>query len=106
MKTGITTINLNNTSGLMQKNITPEKRYTLKQDEDETIVDDAIARQKEISKNNPIRQSDDTVKIEKLSAPVPQPNKLTDVSECDINLDETLPLVESKKKESSQNQSS
>jgi hypothetical protein len=44
MKTGITTINLNNTSGLMSKNITPEKRYTLKQDEDETIVDDAIAR--------------------------------------------------------------
>jgi len=44
MKTGITTVNLNNTSGTMSKNISPEKRYTLKQDEDETIVDDAIAR--------------------------------------------------------------
>jgi|LauGreDrversion4_2_1035121.scaffolds.fasta_scaffold41756_1 hypothetical protein len=44
MKTGITTVNLNNTSGMMSKNISPEKRYTLKQDEDETIVDDAIAR--------------------------------------------------------------
>lgn len=104
MKTGITTVNLNNTSGMMSKNISPEKRYTLKQDEDETIVDDAIARQREVLRNNPIRQSDDTVKIEKLSAPVPQPNKLAEVSECDINLDETLPLVESKKEEPNLNQ--
>ena len=89
---------------MISKNISPEKRYTLKQDEDETIVDDAIARQREVLRNNPIRQSDDTVKIEKLSAPVPQPNKLTEVSECDINLDETLPLVESKKEEPNLNQ--